>query len=223
MATPEAVVLLSGGIDSATCLRLSARDYKVRAPTFAYHGIAASELRAARAVGEAEELAEHRFVQLPDLRESGDIPGATFGSLPKTYIPLRNAVFYSLAAAFAEEVRADVIVGGHNRDDLQVFPDTSRSFFNAMQRALRKGSPVLERRRIRLLRPLQYRSKERVISLAASLDVPFGLTWSCHREGDRHCWNCDGCRARIEAFKAAGIRDPLFAGRHHRPFRYPSA
>lgn len=201
-------MLLSGGIDSAACVFLAKRRYSTRAVTFAYHGIAEAELRAARAVGIGAGVEEHRVIRLPDLRESADI-GVSFPGLPATYIPMRNAVFYSLAASYAEEVGADYIVGGHNKDDLGVFRDTGAAFFERMEGALRAGSQILSRRRMRILRPLQARTKPQVIRLAESLGVPLELTWSCHSGGGEHCWKCEGCKGRARSFERAGVTDPL--------------
>ena len=202
-------MLLSGGIDSATALYLTKANNGVRAITFEYHGIARQELRAAREIASSAGVSEHRFVRLPDLKEAGDIVGAGFGRLPPTYIPLRNSIFYSFAASYAEEVGASSIVGGHNRDDEEIFEDVGSAFFRNLQGAYRAASPILRRNRITIARPLRDRSKPEVIRMATSLGVPLGLTWSCHRSGRRHCWHCDGCRARVKAFGAAGITDPL--------------
>jgi len=202
-------VLLSGGIDSATCVQLVRRRYDVRALTFEYHGIARKELEAARAIAQAAGIGEHRFVRLPDLKEAGDIRRATFADLPPTYIPMRNGIFYSLAASYAEEVGAGFIVGGHNKDDVSTFADAAPAFFDELERAFLLGSPSLRKRRTRILLPLSAKTKAQVVSLASSLEVPLGLTWSCHREGRNHCWECDGCRARMAAFKKADIVDPL--------------
>jgi 7-cyano-7-deazaguanine synthase len=154
-------------------------------------------------------LLEHRFVRLPDLKEAGDIPGFELQGRPPTYIPLRNSIFYSFAASYAEETGADCIVGGHNLDDQEVFEDVSSRFFLALERSLRAGSPVLRSRRLRILRPLSRRRKPEVVRLAALIGVPLELTWSCHRDGEKHCWNCDGCTSRRRSFKEAGIEDPL--------------
>lgn len=156
---------------------------------------------------------EHRLVRLPDLREAADIPGARFGRLPPTYIPLRNSVFYSFAASYAEEVRASAIVGGHNKDDANVFSDVSPEFFGSLEKAFRDGSQILRRARLRILRPLRQMTKPQVIRLAASKGVPLELTWSCHRDGERHCWRCAGCTSRSNAFERAGLKDPLSSGR----------
>jgi 7-cyano-7-deazaguanine synthase len=202
-------VLLSGGIDSATCVQLLRRRYDVRALTFKYYDIARRELEAARAIAQAAGIDEHRFVRLPDLREAGDIKGAAFAGTPPTYIPMRNGIFYSLAASYAEEVGADLIVGGHNKDDVKTFADAAPAFFDELERAFQAGSPILRRRRTRILLPLSTKTKVQVVRLAFSLKVPLGLTWSCHREGENHCWKCDGCRARMGAFEKADIVDPL--------------
>jgi 7-cyano-7-deazaguanine synthase len=202
-------VLLSGGIDSATCVQLMRRRYGVRALTFEYHGIARRELEAARAIARAAGISEHRFVRLPDLREASDIRRASFAGMPSTFIPMRNGIFYSLAASYAEEVGADLIVGGHNNDDVRTFADAAPAFFDGLERAFRVGSPILRKRRTRILLPLSEKTKAQVVRLAYSLEVPLGLTWSCHREGGSHCWECDGCRARMAAFEKAGVVDPL--------------
>jgi 7-cyano-7-deazaguanine synthase len=202
-------VLLSGGIDSATALYHTKKARLVRALTFEFNGIAESELESAKAIAGRARVTEHRIVRLPDLREAGDIPGFELGGRPPSYIPLRNSVFYSLAASYAEEIGAESIVGGHNKDDERVFDDVSQRFFSPLQRALRAASPVLRKNRLRIVRPLSRLTKPGVIGLASSLGVPLELTWSCHRDGMSHCWQCDGCLSRRRAFERAGVRDPL--------------
>jgi 7-cyano-7-deazaguanine synthase len=154
-------------------------------------------------------VAEHRIVRLPDLREASEIGGRVLVGHPPTYIPLRNAVFYSAAASFAEEIGAGIIVGGHNKDDLKVFRDTRPGFFGHLQRALRAGSGGGPGAKVRILRPLEGKSKVDVVKTAARIGVPLGMTWSCHGEGSTHCWECEGCLSRIEAFERAGVPDPL--------------
>jgi 7-cyano-7-deazaguanine synthase len=181
----------------------------VRALTFDYNGIAKQELSSARAIAAQAGVLEHRVIRLPDLKEAGDIPGFRAVGLPASYIPLRNSIFYSFAAAYAEETGASSIVGGHNRDDAEVFEDVSPEFFSALQEAFWAGSRLLRKRRITIVRPLRGKRKPEVIRLAASKGVPLELTWSCHRDGEEHCWKCDGCAARRRAFFKAGIEDPL--------------
>jgi 7-cyano-7-deazaguanine synthase len=202
-------VLLSGGIDSATCVQLTRGKYHLRALTFAYQGIARREIDAAKEIALATEIDEHRIVRLPDLREAGEIGGANFANVPPTYIPMRNGVFYALAASYAEEVGAELIIGGHIKDDVRTFRDAAPVFFEALGRAFRLGSPVLKMRKTRIVLPLSGKTKVQVVKLASSLGVPLELTWSCHREGRDHCWSCDGCSTRRAAFDTAGVLDPL--------------
>ena len=200
-------MLLSGGIDSATALYIT-KGVQVRALTFEYRGIAEQELESARAIAARAGVREHRLVRLPDLREAGDI-GVRFGRLPPTYIPLRNSIFYSFAASYAEECGASLIVGGHNKDDGEVFDDVSPSFFEALESAFLAASPLLRKNGAHISLPLATRTKPEVIRLAASVGVPLGLTWSCHRSGEEHCWKCEGCLSRARSFAAAGVPDPL--------------
>ena len=202
-------MLLSGGIDSATALYLTKKTQGVRALTFEYMGIAQSELTAAKAIASRAGIIEHRMVRLPDLKEAADIPGFGPPGLPPTYIPLRNGIFYAFAASYAEETGAAYIVGGHNEDDTKVFADVSPEFFGSLQRAFWSGSRILRKNRLEIAQPLKRLKKPAVIRLAASLGVPFELTWSCHRDSEEHCWKCDGCLTRKRCFKEAGIVDPL--------------
>lgn len=202
-------MLLSGGIDSATCLYLVKGKYSVRALTFEYHGIADRELESAKALAKAGEVKEHRVVRLPDLREARDIGGGKFPGLPPTYIPMRNSVFYSLAASYAEETRADFIVGGHNKEDKKVFRDADPRFFREFEKVLWTGSRILNSRRTRVILPVGAKTKAQVVRLAVSKGVPLEMTWSCHRYGSEHCWKCEGCLGRMEAFRKAGEPDPL--------------
>jgi 7-cyano-7-deazaguanine synthase len=169
-------------------------------------------LRAARLLGRRVGVLEHRFVRIPELREAEDITGSkalSRSAVPPTYIPMKNAIYYSLAAAYAEEKGSDCIIGGQNGDDRRLFEDTSEEFFASLQRTISASSPRLRGRGLKILRPLRDKSKPEVVVLAARMGVPLELTWSCLRSGKEHCWRCDGCRRRMEAFEAAGVEDPL--------------
>lgn len=169
-------------------------------------------MEAARLLGRRVGVLEHRFVRIPELREAGDITGSKALSkkaVPPTYIPMKNAIYYSLAAAYAEEKGSDCIIGGQNGDDRRLFEDTSEEFFASLQKTVSASSPRLRKRGLKILRPLKDKSKSEVVALAAGMGVPLELTWSCHRSGEEHCWRCDGCKRRMEAFEAAGVKDPL--------------
>ncbi len=146
------------------------------------------------------------------MKEAGDITGYELRGMPPTYIPLRNSIYYSFAGSMAEEVGAAAIVGGHNRDDEKVFADVRQGFFSALQKALWEASPILRENRTKIVRPLKQLSKVEVVRLAASKGVPLALTWSCHRDGEEHCLECVGCLSRKEAFRKAGVPDPLSSG-----------
>lgn len=185
------------------------RRFTVRALTFEYHGIAERELSSARLIASRAGVKEQRVVRVPDLKEAGDMPQSKFEGLPPTYIPMRNSIFYSFAASYAEEVGASYIVGGHNRDDSAVFADVSREFFGNLEAAFRAGSLTLGENRLEILRPLEGERKAEVVKSASEIGVPLGLTWSCHRDVGEHCWECPGCRSRKKAFMDAGVTDPL--------------
>jgi 7-cyano-7-deazaguanine synthase len=206
-------VLLSGGIDSATCLYLSKSEGILnRALTVRFYRIADREVEAAKTIAKAAGVKEHRFVSLPELREVGDMkrPGKLDG-LPQAYIPMKNAIYYSVAAAFAEETGAERIVGGHNLEDTKIYEDTGDEFFGNLEKTLRSGSERLRTNGLTIWRPLRALDKPAVVSLATKLGVPLEATWSCHGEGEEHCWRCVGCLRREQAFVEAGVVDPLRA------------
>ncbi|MDA4123552.1 MAG: 7-cyano-7-deazaguanine synthase [Thaumarchaeota archaeon] len=198
-------------MDSATCLFLSKKKgNRNRALTVMLHGMAEGELRAATAIARRAGVLEHRFFSVPELRELGDMrTPRRLAGMPRAYIPMKNAIYYSVAASFAEEVGATRLIGGHNLDDKGVYEDTSERFFASMQSALREGSERLRAGRLSIWRPLRRLDKAAVVTMAAELGVPLELTWSCHREGTKPCWRCSGCIQRKKAFREAGIADPL--------------
>lgn len=173
------------------------------------HGTATGELQAARRIASRAGVVEHRVVRVPDLREAADIKDGPLsgGRVPATYIPMKNAIFYGLAGAFADETGAEAIIGGHNKDDKRIFEDAGDRFFASLQSAFQESSPRLAK--VRIVRPLKLYTKPEVVVLAAKLGVPLELTWSCHMGGARPCWRCEGCRGRVSSFKAAGVTDPL--------------
>ncbi len=209
----RAIVLLSGGIDSAVALHWArAEGFDVRALSFGYHARAAREIEATAALAAAARV-PLETIGVPFLREIGDMDVARAGPVPSAYVPGRNAVFYAIAAARAEAVGARAIVGGHVRTDPDGFPDSSPEFFAAFARALaigswsaRLGAPPVE-----LLMPLAGLSKTAVIKLGLSLGVPLALTFSCYGMARRPCGGCPSCEERGQAFAELGVPDPARA------------
>jgi len=216
------VVLLSGGMDSATCLALAARDRPpVHALTFAYGQRHARELRSAAGLARRYAVAEHHVVDLPLaplVRSSLTRPSARLpsrprkdGGIPSTYVPARNSILLAVALGYAESHALDRIYFGANAVDYSGYPDCRPEFvraFNALAlRAVR--SPSEGGRRIRVLAPLLHRSKSEIVRRGERLGVPWKLTWSCYAGGRRPCGRCDACRLRARGFRGAGVPDPL--------------
>jgi 7-cyano-7-deazaguanine synthase len=220
------VVLLSGGMDSATCLALAVRrGGPVHALSFAYGQRHARELRSARALARRFGVKAHRLVRLPlgplvdssltsprrPLPSRGGRPGA----IPSTYVPARNTVLLAVALGYAESHGLDTIYFGANAVDYSGYPDCRPEYvraFNALaRRAVR--SPREGGHRIRVVAPLLSRSKAEIVRLGRRLGVPWELTWSCYHGGPVPCGKCDACRLRARGFRAAGVADPVLGPR----------
>lgn len=225
-AGKAAVCLLSGGLDSSTCLAYARREgYECYALSFDYgqrHGI---ELDAARRVAKA--LGATRHVVMPiDLRVfggsalTGDIEVPKGRSeeemahgIPITYVPARNTIFLSFALAWAETLAAADIFIGVNAIDYSGYPDCRPEFIAAFERlaTLATKAGVEGRTRVRIHTPLLKLSKAEIVKLADELHIDFGLTHSCYDPDSRgrSCGQCDSCLLRRKGFAEAGIADPL--------------
>ena len=223
MSERTAVILLSGGLDSATCLAWA------RAQGFACHSLAVDygqrhrvELDSARRVADALGAATHREVRV-DLRAIGgsaltadiEVPKdraehAMGTDIPVTYVPARNSVFLSLALGLAETLGASELVAGMNALDYSGYPDCRpefvRAFESLAQVATRAG---VEGTRYTVHTPLMALAKAAIIRLGLSLGVDYALTHSCYDPlGDRACGRCDACVLRAKGFRVAGVPDP---------------
>ncbi len=217
---PKAVVLLSGGLDSATALAV-ARDegFDCHALSIDYGQRHAAELAAARRVAAHLGVSEHLVVPI-DLTAIGgsaltdtaiDVPEAPTKGIPVTYVPARNTLFLSLALGWAEVLGAHDIFVGVNAVDYSGYPDCRPEYIEAFERlanlATREG---VEGEGFRIRAPLIDLRKEEIIRLGTRLGVDYGLTVSCYQadaEG-RACGRCDSCRLRAEGFRRAGVPDP---------------
>lgn len=215
-----AVVLLSGGLDSVTCLALAqARGYRCHALSFDYGQRHRSELQAAERIARERGVAAWQVVRV-DMRGIGGsaltdpslaVPEEESSGIPVTYVPARNTVFLSYALAWAEVLEAETIFIGVNALDYSGYPDCRPAFIEAFQRmanlATRAG---VEGRVLKVEAPLIDMDKATIIRTGHALGVDFAQTVSCYQadaEG-RACGRCDSCRFRRKGFVEAGLRDP---------------
>ncbi|MBK8575815.1 MAG: 7-cyano-7-deazaguanine synthase QueC [Elusimicrobia bacterium] len=219
----RAIVLLSGGLDSATALIWAQRVKKwdCRCLLFDYGQRHRREIRAARALARQAGCPVHvvRF-RLPWggsslIDKKVSVPSHALaaighGPLPNTYVPARNTLFISFALSWADVIDAENIVIGANALDYSGYPDCRPTYFRAIQSAGRLGTRLgtEKKRPLRLWAPLLRLSKAEIIRKGLELNVPYELTWSCYRGGHRPCGTCDSCRLRAEGFRAVGRSDP---------------
>ncbi len=217
----KAVVLLSGGLDSATCLAVARdRNLECYALSFDYGQRHRCELEAARRVAAHLGAIDHRIFDL-NLRQWGgsaltdeglSVPDAEESKgIPITYVPARNLVFLSLAGAWAEAIGAREIFIGVNSVDYSGYPDCRAEFITAFTAAINSGTRAADEDwKWRISTPLQTLGKAEIIKLGTSLGVDYSLTVSCYNPdaSGRACGRCASCALRREGFRAAGVADP---------------
>lgn len=223
----KAVILLSGGLDSATCLAIArSQGYEAYCLSFDYGQRHNAELAAAARVAKSLGAAEHRVVKI-DLAAFGgsaltdaSIPVPTDGvqenTIPVTYVPARNTVLLSYALAWSEVLGAEDIFIGVNAVDYSGYPDCRPEFISAFQAMARLATKAgVEGASLHVHTPLIFLTKAQIIQRGVALGVDYGLTVSCYKadsEGQA-CGECDACRLRRAGFDAAGIADPTrYAG-----------
>ncbi len=220
MTDKKAVVLLSGGLDSATILaQAKAAGFACYSMSFDYGQRHRAELQAAERVAQQMGVVEHKVIGL-NLNGIGGsaltdssiaVPEAPTEGIPVTYVPARNTVFLSLALGWAEVLGARDIFIGVNAVDYSGYPDCRPQFIEAFERvanlATREG---VEGRGFRIQAPLQNLSKAQIVQIGVRHGVDYGLTVSCYQadEDGRACGRCDSCRLRAAGFAAAGVADP---------------
>ncbi len=220
LAGTRAVVLVSGGLDSATTLAIAReRGHRCHALSFDYGQRHAVELGAARRVGKALGAVEHRVLAMP-IGEFGHsaltdpsiaVPEQAGTGIPVTYVPARNTVFLACALGYAEVVGAPHIYIGVNAVDYSGYPDCRPEFIQAFESMANLATKAaVEGRRVRIHAPLIEMTKADIIRRGIALGVDYTMTVSCYQpdpEG-RACGRCDSCRLRREGFEQAGVADP---------------
>ena len=216
----RAVVLLSGGLDSATVLAIAASEgWRCHALSVDYGQRHRAELAAAARVAKALGAAEHRIARV-DLGVFGGsaltdasiaVPHGPSEGIPITYVPARNTVFLALALAHAEVVEADAIFTGANAVDYSGYPDCRPEFLAAFERLANVATKrAVEGHPIAIEAPIVDMTKADIVRRGVALGVDYALTVSCYEadaEGSA-CGSCDACRFRREGFRAAGVADP---------------
>ena len=225
----KALVLLSGGMDSAVCLGIAKRDCsEVHAISLVYGQKHAKEIDSALTLSRHYKIS-HEIIPLDEeiFRGYGsaltdfegsdstvkiEMPRLSYEDLGKvqgpspTYVPQRNMNFLATAAAIALIGGHDYIYFGPHADDAHnwAYPDCTPEFIGSMANAIYVGSYF----KTRLVTPLMWMTKAEIAKLGHNLNVPFKLTWSCYDGGEVHCGTCPTCVSRIEAFRRAGLLDP---------------
>ena len=220
----QTIVLLSGGLDSATVLAMCRAEGKVcHALSFSYGQRHAVELHAARRVAESLGVASHRLCAIDvrclagsSLTGHGNVPKRRSDQeigegIPSTYVPGRNTLFAAHAMALAEAIGADEIALGINALDYSGYPDCRPAWLAAMQEVSRVGTKAGDDGRpVRFIAPLLAMSKAEIIRKGSTLGVDYGLTLSCYdpAEDGLSCGECDACQLRRRGFEQAGLTDP---------------
>jgi len=228
-------VLLSGGMDSCVCAAIAARDYEASAMHVMYgQRTEERERRAFEGICDRLAIQRRMVLHIDSLRQiggsaltdrtiavpdagghfEGRAPGsrgpAAASRVPITYVPFRNAHFLSAAVSWAEVVGAERILIGAVEQDSSGYPDCRPAYYEAFNEVIRTGTAEGN---IRIETPLIHLRKSEIVMLGLELGAPFDLTWSCYSREDQACGTCESCVLRLQAFSAAGARDPIpYAG-----------
>ena len=220
MSVKRAVVLLSGGLDSATVLAMARKQgFQCHALSVDYGQRHHAELAAAQRVAQALDACEHKVIHI-DLAAFGGsaltdaniaVPEVATSGIPLTYVPARNTIMLSLALAWAEVLRAQDIFIGVNAVDYSGYPDCRPEFVSAFEHMANLATKAgVEGHALTVHAPLQHLTKAEIIRAGVELGVDYGLTVSCYQADEQGlaCGRCDSCRLRHAGFIAANVPDP---------------
>jgi len=215
----KAVVILSGGMDSTTAAYIAkSQGYEIVALHFDYRQRTQKrEHEAFEAICNALEVVNRYVIDLPFFEHIGasaltdrsiDVPtGGIEVGIPVTYVPFRNGIFLSIAAAVAEKECAEALYIGVVEEDSSGYPDCRENFIDAIERAIDLGTK--DETKIDIKTPLIHLKKEDIVKTAIKYGVPLELTWSCYKNEDEACGVCDSCRLRLKGFEKAELEDPI--------------
>jgi len=227
VADKKAVILLSGGLDSATTLAIARSEaFECYALTFRYGQRHKREIEAAKKIADSLGAAEHRIIDIDLVQFGGsaltdltiEVPKdrADLGNhnqIPPTYVPARNTIFLSYALAWAEVLRAFDIFIGVNTTDYSGYPDCRAEFIAAFEKTanLATAAAVERKGQYHIHTPIINMTKAKIILTGTKLGVDFSLTHSCYDpdQQGRSCGRCDSCRLRLKGFAEAGLEDPI--------------
>jgi 7-cyano-7-deazaguanine synthase len=216
MKRTTALVMLSGGLDSATCLYWAKKNFsEISVITFNYYNRLENEKRAAVELARRVNIVNFLEINIPFIKEfsdfyNGNHPAPGYDGRWASYVPARNLIFYSIAAHYAEFLNIKRIIGGHNIQDGTFFIDATKDYIEKLNLLIKRGCLFCNDDPCMILVPLAEMDRKTIINLAIELNVPIELTWSCHNKAKTHCGQCYACLQRIEAFSSLGIKDPVF-------------
>ncbi len=217
--TKKAVCIMSGGMDSTLSAYMMKQDgYEIIGVHFNYHQrTQKKELKCFESVCNALDVKEQYVLDLDFFSQLGasalvdkniNIPTGGIGEgVPVTYVPFRNGIFLSMAAAIAEKEGANIISIGVVEEDSSGYPDCRKSYIQSMQESINLGTK--ETTNITIHMPLVEMKKSQIVQKSLDLYVPLHLTWSCYQDEEEACGVCDSCRLRLNGFKQAGVQDPI--------------
>jgi len=216
----KAVVLLSGGLDSATMLyRAKSEGFAPYCLIFEYGQRHRKEIEQAKKISKYAKCPYQLMtIRLPWqgsslLDKTKRLPQQKTidaKKIPSTYVPARNIIFLSFSASYAEAIGARAVFIGANAIDYSGYPDCRPEFFKAYQLMLAKGLKTgVQGKTIKIHTPLVHKTKAQIIRMGMKLNVPFDLTWSCYQGSKKPCGKCDSCRLRQKGFEGANIKDPI--------------
>jgi 7-cyano-7-deazaguanine synthase len=216
----KAIVLLSGGMDSAVTISIAKEmGFEIAALHLNYGQLTQeAELRAFERLCKHFSITEKLIV---DIRYLVQIGGSSltdssfevkdtnpaFEGIPNTYVPFRNANILSIATSWAEVLGAEGLFIGANQVDSSGYPDTRDEFFSAYEKMIDLGTKP--ETKIKIYTPIIRMSKKEIVEKGLSLKTPLELTWSCYRDNETACGNCDSCTLRLKGYEEAGIADPI--------------